>query len=303
MIPHKVLGMAAVRCVWRANARLGESPCWVEGEQALYWVDIRAPALYRYRPDTEERSRWSLPELVGCVAPVEGGGLVLALRSGIFRTSYLEPNRDIELEKVASFPEEDARLRFNDGKAAPDGSFWVGTMDDREQDAIGAWYRLSGSGQPTRLAAGFAVTNGPAFDVVRRRTYVTDSARRTIYCWSGWGSQIQFPKVFRRFDSKEGCPDGMTVDTEGRLWIAFWEGACLRALDPESGEIVETIELPVLRPTSCAFGGRGGNQLFVTSADTFTDSVKKDRLDGSLLVVELSGIRGNPPYSVRLDGR
>lgn len=284
--------MASVRILWRANALLGESPCWIAQEEALYWVDIRSPSLHRYRPSDSSKASWRLPDLVGCVVPGRKGGLLLALRTGLFETPFPTAGQPLCLEKIKDFPEQEgtSRLRFNDGKMAPDGSFWVGTMDDLEEEPIGAWYRLMPSGEMRQVARGFMVTNGPAFDPFRGRVYLTDSARRTIYYSKNWNADniMESAEVFREFDPSEGCPDGMTVDHDGRLWVAFWDGWCVRALDPETAETITKVKLPVQRPTSCALGGESGSTLFVTSASIGLDGGRASAtVDGALLSFEI----------------
>ena len=253
--------------VWPARAVLGEGPVWDRASQALYWVDIKGLALHRYDPATGARDTWRADEPIGCIdAPGAQGRLLAATRSGF---AWLEPKADGALQRTALASPEIETLpgnRFNDGKRAPDGSFWAGTMDDAESDATGAWWRFDPSTQSAeRLETGYRVTNGPAFDAARARVYLTDSARQTVFV-ADWitGGGFENKRVFAQFGDGDGYPDGMQVNDDGSLWIAFWDGACLRRFSPD-GALVQTIALPVQRPTSLAFAPEI-KRVFVTSA-------------------------------------
>lgn len=256
--------MSAPECVWDARAILGEGPVWHEDEGALYWVDIKAPAIHRFIPATGEKASWPMRTMIGCLAPASGGGFLAALRNGFARLSLGPPGQFPTVTPIADPERDRPGNRFNDGKLAPDGSFWAGTMDDSEREASGAWWRLGPDGGVTKLDEGYRVTNGPAFDAVRGRVYLTDSARQTVFAAElmDGGAGFSGKRVFAQFGAGDGYPDGMTVDAEGGLWIAFWDGACLRRLNP-AGEIIQTVPMPVRRPTSLAFAG---DTIYVTSA-------------------------------------
>lgn len=283
-----------VACVWPARAVLGEGPLWSPAGQVLWWVDIKGRALCRYRPADGARERWESDTPIGSLALDAAGGLVAATWRGFHRLR-LDGDR-VRAEALALPPGQPDHVRFNDGEVAPDGAFWAGTMDDREQEALGDWWRLGADGGLARLGGGFRVTNGPAFDARRGRAYLTDSAERVIYACDGWDAgAVENRRPWRTFESADGYPDGMTVDADGRLWVAFWDGGCVRALDPESGEVTAEIAVPARRPTSVAFGGPDLDILFVTSAAIGLD--RPADTDGGLFAVAGHGARGRPPVS------
>ncbi|RMH39233.1 MAG: SMP-30/gluconolactonase/LRE family protein [Gammaproteobacteria bacterium] len=283
-----------VTCVWPANALLGEGPLWEPEQSALWWVDIRAPALHRWCLRSGARARWMLPEWIGCLAITDRGDLLLALRSGLHLAKRPRAGRPLSLKLIASFPEPNERLRFNDGKVAPDGSFWVGTMDDEEVEDLGCWYRWTPTSGWQTMVEGFRVTNGPAFDPSRGCVYLTDSARRTIYRsrWQPGTTELELT-VFRQLESSHGYPDGMNIDGQGRLWVAFWDGWCVRAFDPESGAIVQEIRLPVPRPTSVIPVHRRPPGLIVTSAriGLTKEELECAPLSGGLFFIEAPEMR------------
>lgn len=281
-----------VDCIDRGPAVLGEGPLWSPTDQSLYWVDIKSHRLHRRAADGTRRT-WTAPALLSCVALARDGGLVGALDRSLCRLDLVGPGDDLRGEEIGRLPYQPPHIRFNDGKVAPDGALWVGTMDDEEQRADGAWWRFAADGGVTLMDTGYGVTNGPAFDAASGRGFVTDSARRTIYALDGWGADACAGKrPLRVFTEAEGYPDGMTLDADGRLWVAFWDGGCVRALDPVSGETITRVDLPASRPTSCAFGGAGLDVLYITSASV--GLAPGERPEGGLFAVTGGSARGAP---------
>lgn len=251
----------SVECVAEVKAVLGEGPVWVEREQALYWVDIKGKRIFRRGVDGGV-TEWTPPFQVASLAPRADGGFVAGTEHGF---AFVDPAAG--LYDVLADPERERTTnRFNDGKIDRSGCFWAGTMDDEEKLSSGALYRLCPRLDPVRVDDGYRVTNGPAFSPDGAILYHNDSARQVTYAFDLDASgAVSNKRVFARFGKGEGYPDGMTVDAEGCLWIAFWDGWCLRRLSP-AGERLETLRVPVQRPTSCAFGGPKLDQLFITSA-------------------------------------
>jgi D-xylonolactonase len=277
-----------VRCIADVKAILGEGPVWVERDSALYWLDIKGRKIFRI-DCSGERAEWETPVRVGCMAPRQSGGFIAGTEKG-----FMAIDLDAGRFELLSSPEEDRPgNRFNDGKTDARGRFWAGTMDDSEEAASGALYRLEADLGWSRIDDDYRVTNGPAFDPSGRLMYVTDSALRTIYGFDlSVDGHAKGKSVFARFAEPDGYPDGMTVDCEGCLWVAFWDGWCVRRLSPE-GDVMLTLELPVQKPTSCAFGGSNLDLLYITSA---TVGLSREALEmqpcaGGLFLVE-AGARG-----------
>jgi sugar lactone lactonase YvrE len=278
----------AVECIADVKANVGEAPVWVEREAALYWVDNKGKKIFRRGEDGEVRS-FDTPMEVCCLVPRLKGGFIAGTDRGI-----VEVDLDAGIFDTIADPEKEIpRNRFNDGKTDPWGRFWTGTMDNREQETSGSLYRVDADLSVKKMDSGYKVTNGPAFDASRRRMYHTDSAAKTIYLFDLYRSgDISNRRVFKQFEEKDGSPDGMTVDLEGHLWVCFWDGWCIRRVSPE-GEVVEKIDMPVQRPTSCCFGGPNLDRLYVTSArkGIDEDAHAMQPCAGGLFLVE-TAVRG-----------
>jgi sugar lactone lactonase YvrE len=279
---------AEVRCVADVSAVLGEGPVWVPGEGALYWVDIKGRKIFRL-DDAGALQQWDTPFRIASLAPRRGGGFLSGTDRGFAEIDLAAGRFEPFFHPEADRPDN----RFNDGKLDREGRFWAGTMDDTEQQSTGALYRLDSDRRCSRWDEGYSVTNGPAFSVDGRRMYHNDSGRQTTYVFDldadGTPSNR---RTFAQYGAGDGYPDGMTVDAEDCLWIAFWDGWCVRRFSP-AGECLATIGVPVQKPTSLAFGGAALDRLYMTSASIgLSDADKADQpCAGGLFMLD-SGTTG-----------
>ncbi len=257
---------STVRCVADVHAVLGEGPVWVASEGALYWVDIKGRKIFRLDGDGE-LSQWPTPFRVGSIAPRRRGGFIAGTDQGIAAADLTSGRLDLLFNPEQNLPHN----RFNDGKVDRSGRFWAGTMDDQERQASGTLYRVAADLSWVAVDQDYRVTNGPAFSPSGDLMYHNDSARQVTYAFDlAEDGTAANRRIFLQFGEGDGYPDGMTVDAEGCLWIAFWDGGCVRRFSPQA-ELLETIEMPVSRPTSCAFGGPALDRLYVTSASIGLD--------------------------------
>ncbi|NDY90933.1 SMP-30/gluconolactonase/LRE family protein [Ideonella livida] len=254
---------------------LGESPLWHPDEQALYWVDIPGHALHRFEPSCGRHDRWEQPSEPACLAPMLGGGLLMARRDGLW---HVQPQAGAPMaapERLAPPPYDPASERFNDGKADAWGRFWVGTIyepRDREAASLYCWER----GQLTRIEGGATVANGLAFSPDARWMYWSDTKSHRIdrFAISPVDGSAARREPWRQFEHRPvgapleaygGRPDGATVDAEGCYWVAMFEGQQLLRLSPK-GEVLRRVRLPVRCPTMPCLGGADLRTLFVTTA-------------------------------------
>jgi sugar lactone lactonase YvrE len=279
---------SSLRCVADVHAVLGEGPVWIARERALYWLDIKGLKIFRL-DDREQLAEWPTPIRVGSIAPRKQGGFIGGTEGGI-----AEVDPGAKRFKIFADPEADKPgNRFNDGKLDRQGRFWAGTMDDSERTDSGTLYRVDSDRGITAVDGQYRVTNGPAFSPDGRTMYHNDSARQVTYRFElDADGTPRGRKVFLQFGKGEGFPDGMTVDSEGCLWIAFWDGWCIRRYS-SAGEWLETIRMPVQRPTSCTFGGRDLDRLYITSASIGLDeqAIEMQPNAGGLFMVT-PGVQG-----------
>ena len=255
-----------VICVADVHAILGEGPVWVQRESALYWVDIEGRKIFRLG-EQGALDHWDTPFRVGSLAPRAGGGFIAGTEHGIAEIDLESRRFEIAHQPEPNQPEN----RFNDGKVDRAGRFWAGTMDDKQQHATGTLYRIEPGFSCKAVDENYRITNGPAFSPSGEIMYHNDSSRQVTYAFDldGDGNATD-RRVFAKYGEGDGFPDGLTVDSEGCLWIAFWGGWCVRRYSP-GAECLRKIELPVEQPSSCAFGGSGLDRLYITSASIGLD--------------------------------
>lgn len=277
---------------WQTIARdvrdeLGEGVLWSARDNALYWVDILAPALNRLSLADGRTTRWAMPELLGWVVERQAGGFVAGFQSG-FAELYLAPFA------VRHLGDPEPHLpgnRMNDGKADAHGTIWCGTMDMAEKEDSGSLYRFTAGRGWSLMDSGYRVPNGPAFSPDGAWLYHSDSARRVIYRFArNADGSVRDRQVFIRFADADGFPDGMTVDAQGGLWVAHWDGSRISRFDPD-GTLDRTIAMPARQMTNVSFAGPGLDRMFATSAAT---GLPANDHDGALFEVDCGAV-GLPP--------
>ncbi|MBV9775233.1 MAG: SMP-30/gluconolactonase/LRE family protein [Gemmatimonadetes bacterium] len=261
------------RVAFPARARLGEGPAWDGEAGVLWWVDIHNHRVHRFDPATGRDRAWEVGEVVVCAVPAAGGRVLLALRRGL---ALLDPVAG-RLERTATILPERPGLRFNDGKCDPRGRFWVGSLS--AQDGGGALYRCDPDGSVREVERGLTMSNGLGWSPDARTFYLTDSPAKVIYAFDFdvEAGTLSGRRVFADLTDGDPVPDGLAVDAEGCVWSAQWDGGCLLRFAPD-GRRVERVPVPVRNPTSCAFGGSDGRDLYVTTASA---GLGEDDFDGA----------------------
>ncbi|NBX04848.1 MAG: SMP-30/gluconolactonase/LRE family protein [Betaproteobacteria bacterium] len=258
------------------TCQLGESPFWHPQEQCLYWVDISGKQLLRMHAGVLQT--WDMPSEPGCIAPARSGGLVIALRHGIFRARQWGG----DLLHIASLPYDPATVRANDGKCDALGRFWVGTVDESKTAHAAALFSVDArdTGAPARItqhASGALTGNGLGFSPDHTRAYWVDTPTHGIDVWDfdlpsntlrGQRRFAQFapkPAGWQFTDSAYGGrPDGAAVDAQGNYWVAMYEGARLCQFAPD-GRLLAQFATPAQCPTMPCFGGPDLQTLYLTT--------------------------------------
>jgi sugar lactone lactonase YvrE len=265
----------------RHEAVLGEGPTWDASAARLLWVDILSARVHTYDPATGRRTVMATEQHVGAAKPRAGGGLVVNLRDGVGLYDAGGAFRWLHRAPVEG-------RRGNEAAVAPDGSLWAGTMRYDEAPGGGTLTRIAPDGTAAPLLTDVAVSNGTGWSPDGSRMYYVDSPTRRIDVFDVRpGDPVP---VNRRplavVEPGAGYPDGLTVDADGCLWVALWDGGAVRRYTPE-GELDRVVALPVRRPTSCAFGGAGLTDLYITSARK--GLAAPHPLSGSVLVLPDAG--------------
>lgn len=280
MMTRKVVNVLSLQ------AELGECPLWSVEEQVLWCVDILAPAIHRFDPQSGELQTFPQAEEVGCIGLREKGGLIAALRGGVWLLDAQgKPER-----KIADNPGIASKSRFNDGRVDPWGNFWCGSLWE-PQDKDGALLcRVDSDLNIKVMARDIKISNGVAFSPDRRWMYHSDTPNKVLwrYPLSPAGEPGE-RELFRRFDAKGGLPDGAAVDSEGFYWSAQFDGGRVVRIDPHSAEIVDEIALPVRWPTMVAFGGKDLKTLYITSSreDRSAEELARYPQSGDIFAVEV----------------
>jgi len=253
-----------VQLLLDARALLGESPFWHPREHRLYWVDIEGRKIHRTDPATGSDEVMELAEQVGCIAPRTKGGLVAALENGCaLIDDWGAAPRPFGPAVLADKPQQ----RFNDGRVDAAGRLWVGSLTSDKPKRDAALYRLDPDGALSEIFGGLMTSNGAAFSPDGRIFYHADTPTHRVHAYDvdpATGA-LGGKRLFHRFAEGEGRPDGAAVDAEGCYWSALWDGWRVVRLSP-AGELLQTVDLPVQRPTMIAFGGADLKTAFVTSA-------------------------------------
>ena len=271
--------MTPIEVAVHAEAALGEGPTWDTAEQRLIWVDILGSRVHTYDPASGRRTVMVTEQHVGAAKPRAGGGLVVNLRDGVGLYGP-EGFRWLHREVVPG-------RRANDAAVAPDGTLWAGTMRYDEAPGGGTLSRFAPDGSVGVVLDDVAVSNGTGWSPDGRLMYYIDSPTRRIDVFDVGDDQLPVNRrQFAVVEEGAGFPDGLTVDADGCVWVAFWDGAAVRRYTP-SGELDRVVELPVPRPTACAFGGADLTDLYITTARTGLEAPHP--MSGSVLVLPGAG--------------
>jgi sugar lactone lactonase YvrE len=279
---------------------LSEGPRWDAGRGELLWVDVLGGRLHRARFDEQRQLRvlqtFQIEGHLGAAAPAAGGGYVLAAGPGFLHVDDAGTVRELAQPEAGR-----TDVRMNDGACDPQGRFWAGTMAYDEAPGAGCLYRLELDGSCTQVLTGLTISNGIGWSPDGTTMYLADSGTRDVdaFDFDPVTGDLGRRRTVVHVTTANAVPDGLTVDDNGDIWVALWNGGALVRYHPE-GLPLATVPLPVSRPTSCAFGGNGGGTLFVTTSREGLDDAALARQPdaGRLLRLDHPGVTGPPcaPY-------
>ncbi|MGI8665127.1 MAG: SMP-30/gluconolactonase/LRE family protein [Jatrophihabitans sp.] len=272
-------------------AELAESPCWDAATQSLVFVDITGGRLHRWSHANGELQTTELGQLVGAAVPRAAGGLVLALRDGLVVAESGAP-----LRAGCAIEADQPQTRLNDAKCDPAGRLFVGSMAGMDQPGAGALYRVDRDWQVSQVVAGTTISNGMAWSPEGTTMYFIDSPTGAVdaFDFEPATGELRRRRRLVEFEAGAGNPDGLTVDSEGFLWVASFGGWCVRRYRPD-GRLRDTVRLPVRDVTSCAFGGPDLDELFITTASIELSAAERAEQPAAGGIFRIRpGVRGLP---------
>ena len=287
--------MQVIKPLTNSRDRVGECPVWSVAEKALYWVDIEGKHIHRYDWQSKTQQTWSPDERVGCIACVESKNgekrVVAAMETGIFEVQLLA-NQQSKTRLLTAIEHPIDNMRFNDGRCDSQGRFWVSTMcmDMAAAKQVGAVYCLDENGLGMPKAEGLITPNGMAFSPDGATYYLSDSHPTVQKIWAfdfdGVDASITNGREFVDMTTYPGRPDGAAVDTVGNYWICANDAGKIHKFSHQ-GELLRSLDVPVSKPSMCAFGGPEMNILFVTSIQPAVAVGNEAGLSGAVFSVEL----------------
>ena len=293
MLTSLLNGKSQVTTLLDIHAQLGEGAIWNPRTQTLWWIDIVGMKLNIFDPSTQKNTVFELPKQIGTVVPTNDGNALIALEDGIYKYMF----ESQKLVKVASPEPTKTTNRFNDGKCDPAGRFWVGSMSMKNSKQSGALYCIDGDFSSTLKIDSVTTSNGIVWSIDKTRMYYIDTPTKRVmeYAYNTATGEISSPRVAIEIPDTMGYPDGSTIDAEGMLWVALWKGHKVSRWNPVTGELLQVIDIPALNVTSCAFGGKNLDTLFITTASIGMKEIEKEMYPqaGNLFQV-VPGVKGIP---------
>ncbi|MEH2143918.1 SMP-30/gluconolactonase/LRE family protein [Nostoc sp.] len=279
--------------VLEARARLGEGPIWDSSQNLLYWVDVYNHRVHQFHPTTGKNSFFDVGDVVGAIATAGADRLIMVLRDHLAflntQTGVVTPILEIE----SNLPNN----RFNDGKCDSQGRFWFGSMSSLEKPQA-SLYRYDSDGSLHVMETGLTVSNGLGWSPDEKTFYLTDSPHKKIYAYdfNSVTGNISNRRICVDLTNESFYPDGLTIDSEGNIWSAMWDGWYVIRFNPKGEEILR-IKLPVQLPTSCTFGGEDLQTLYITTASVGLSQaeIEKSFSSGDLFALQ-TDVTGLPTY-------
>lgn len=279
--------------VINTKAKLGEGPIWHHEQNQLYWIDIEGRQLHLYKPDVGELTSFPTQERIGTVVPIKEGGALIALQNGIYSMDLSSGHMTLITNPLDTLPD----MRFNDGKCDPAGRFWVGTMHLQNKQGAASLYVMDSHHHVRQVLDNLTISNGIIWSGDQKTMYFIDTPTRQVkaFEYNVTTGDISSPSVAITIPDGSGDPDGMTIDEEGMLWIGLWGGAAVGRFNPNTGELIQKIEVPALNVTACAFGGELLDTLYITTASIGMNEAQQKKYPhaGGLFAVK-PGVKGVP---------
>jgi sugar lactone lactonase YvrE len=280
------------------KAILGECPVWDSKNGLLYWIDIIGKNIFKINLKNNIFSSMTLDMFVGCVALTQNSKLLVATEKGLF----LLNEESLSIELLSNPEENKAKIRFNDGKCDAQGRLWIGTTSYDESEKVGLLYCFEKKLEIRKVLSGIIISNGITWSTDQKTMYYIDSPTRIVkaFDYNMKTGMISDERVAIVFPENEGYPDGMTTDSEDKLWIAHWGAYKVGRWDPLTGKMIDKVDVPVKRVSSVTFGGDNLDELYITTAVRgFSENIEyvdNNEIYGGMLfkiATDVKGIKTN----------
>jgi sugar lactone lactonase YvrE len=267
--PELVLDSAAV---------IGEGPVWEPVSARLIWVDIPAGLVHLFDPASGRDDATAMGQSVGVAVLGPEGSLVVACGDGFYSLELATG----EIKLLAHVEADMPGSRMNDGACDALGRFWAGTMSDAAEPGVGSLYRFDADRRVTRILSNLTISNGIGWSLNNSLMYYVDSPTQTVdvFDFDLASGSVAGRRTLVSIPAEEGMPDGLTVDSEGCIWVALWGGSEIRRYD-QSGALLDRYHFPVEYVSSCGFGGSNLDELYVTTARYTLDAGARKRQPGA----------------------
>lgn len=276
-------------------AELGEGAIWDPNSKKLLWIDILGKKFYIYDSKSNIHEGYELGKMPGTIVPGNKGDLMIPLEDGLYRWNIADRTLSFVSKPSSLLSEE----RFNDGKCDPSGRLWVGSMRISGRAGGSHLYRYDPANEFVEMVDSVSISNGIAWSGDKSTLFYIDTPTGKVvaYDYDDMTGNINNKRTVVTVPDTLGHPDGMTIDSEDRLWVALWGGHGVGCFDPINGELLEYVKVPVKNVTSCAFGGDKLDILYITTAKGNMEDYpgEAQMLAGRMFYIQtkVKGVRAN----------
>ncbi|AZB44145.1 SMP-30/gluconolactonase/LRE family protein [Bacillus sp. FJAT-42376] len=287
--------MKQAELVYDGKAILAEGPVWDDRESMLYWIDIHGKAIHIYNPESKRDQIIHTGQKIGAISLMEKEGLIAAMENGLYKIDLQTEEKSFITDPEKEKPDN----RFNDGKCDPKGRFLAGTMQKEGQGTTGALYSLDEHQNVRKLLDEAGISNGLAWNQSGDTFYYIDTPTQKVaaFDYDLASGNLSNKRTVIEIPEEEGHPDGMTIDAEGNLWIAHFNGSRVSRWNPDTGEKLEEVHLPVSQVTCCTFGGKDLDELYITTGreNLEGEELAKQPLAGAIFKykTDTKGVKSN----------